>query len=83
MDGGATTVVTVVVYSGCCEVNPFGNILWEFCNASFGVLIHYYTSSMVCELLLLLQALIQYVMCRELRIWVSAILHSKELGQGS
>ncbi|KAM3278252.1 hypothetical protein ACQJBY_045857 [Aegilops geniculata] len=49
----------------------------------FGVLIHYCASSMVCEFLLLLQALTQYVMCRELRIRVSSILGSKELGQGS
>ena len=45
----------------------------------FRVLIHYCASSMVCEFLLLLQALTQYVMCRELRIRVSAILYSKEL----
>ena len=49
----------------------------------FGVLIHYCASSMVCEFLLLLQALTQYVMCREIRIWVSSILGNKELGQGS
>uniref|UniRef100_A0A8R7JX76 Uncharacterized protein n=1 Tax=Triticum urartu TaxID=4572 RepID=A0A8R7JX76_TRIUA len=53
-------------------------ILYESC-----MLIHYCASSMVCEFLLLLEALIQYVMCRELRIRVSVILHSKELGQGS
>ena len=41
----------------CCEVNPFGNILWEFCNASFAVLIHYCASSIVCEFLLLLQSI--------------------------
>ena len=42
-------------------------------------LIHYCASSMVCEFFLLLQALTQYVMCRELHIRVSAILYSKEL----
>lgn len=67
----------------CCEVNPFGNILWEFCNASLMVLIHYYASSMICEFLLLLQALTQYAVCRELRIRVPVVLRSEELGQGS
>ena len=42
-------------------------------------LIHYCASSMVGEFFLLLQALTQYVMCRELCIRVSAILYSKEL----
>ena len=53
-------------------------ILYESC-----MLIHYCASSMLCDFLLLLQALLQYVMCSELCIRVLVILHSKELGQGS
>ena len=49
----------------------------------FRVLIHYCASSMVCEFLLLLQALTQYVVRRDLRIRVPAVLRSKELGKGS
>uniref|UniRef100_A0A453RTY0 Uncharacterized protein n=1 Tax=Aegilops tauschii subsp. strangulata TaxID=200361 RepID=A0A453RTY0_AEGTS len=50
------------------------------------VLLHIFelgANSIICEVLLLLQALTQYAVRRDLCIRVPAVLRSKELGQGS